>query len=102
MTTEPSRIEDRPRSICLENARTARKNARKIARPPMRGIGTLCIRRLSFGTSMTPIFCASILTSGVAPKEITNALTSVRPVRIMKCRSRFMAAPQRATKPTRL
>ena len=31
-----------------------KRKAIKIARPPSRGIGSLCIRRLSLGTSMAP------------------------------------------------
>ena len=50
------RLSDR---ICLENDLSANtsvdsRNARKMARPPRRGMGTLCMRRLSFGTSIAP------------------------------------------------
>ena len=49
----PSKIPCICRSM-FAKTRTDSKNARKMARPPKRGIGTLCMRRLSFGTSMAP------------------------------------------------
>ena len=38
-----------------------------------RGMGVLCIRRLSFGTSIAPTFVANTLTSGVIANEMTPA-----------------------------
>ena len=45
----------------------------KIARPPMRGMGWSCIRRLSLGTSTAPYFTASTFTRGVATQETIAA-----------------------------
>ena len=44
-----------------------------MARPPSRGMGTLCIRRASLGTSMAPTFLANSLTMGVMAKEMARA-----------------------------
>ena len=71
----PSRMPCICRSIFAKTS-TESKNARKMARPPIRGIGTLCMRRLSFGTSIAPTLHASVLTSGVAANE-TAAATSI-------------------------
>ena len=46
------------------------RNARKIASPPRRGMGTLCIRRLSFGTSQ-------ILRGEIAPGEVLPPIRTV-------------------------
>ena len=51
-------------------------NPRKIARPPIRGIGWSCIRRPSRGTSMAPTLTDSAFTSGVVAKDTTPASTS--------------------------
>lgn len=45
---------------------TLTRNAMKIAKPPRRALGVLCIRRESVGTSTAPILYASFLTNGVA------------------------------------
>ena len=45
----------------------------KIAKPPILGIGFLCILRLSFGTSMAPIRYASTRTAGVVVKAMSPA-----------------------------
>ena len=50
---EPSKMPCICRSMSAKT-RTDSRNARKIARPPMRGMGTLCMRRLSLGTSIAP------------------------------------------------
>ena len=47
------------------NTRIEHRKPPKIARPPSRGMGCLCIRRLSLGTSIAPIFWAKRLTGGV-------------------------------------
>ena len=84
---------------------TLTKKPAKIARPPILGIGTLCIRRLSFGTSTALILMASILTAGVQAKEIANAkikanrLVSVRLLSII-CYLRFQQVYSLGTKPT--
>ena len=46
---------------------------RKMARPPMRGMGWSCTRRASPGTSTAPTITASRLTIGVSAKLTTNA-----------------------------
>ena len=50
--------------------------ARKIASPPIRGIGFVCIRRSSAGTSMAPILNASTRTGGVSVYARRNAQTA--------------------------
>ena len=94
----PSRMPCICRSISAKTS-TESKNARKMARPPIRGIGTLCMRRLSFGTSIAPTLYANVLTSGVEAKD-TTAATDI--ARSMKTTVRVvMKSPhQRATKPT--
>ena len=44
----------------------------KMARPPMRGMGWSCIRRLSLGTSTAPTFMAKVFTMGVMAKLMTK------------------------------
>ena len=67
---------------CLLNPtlkhKTETRNPHIIARPPKRGIGFLCIRLLSRGTSMAPIFIASRFTSGVDANENTNDTTNAQ------------------------
>ena len=72
---EPSRMPCICRSMSAKT-RTESKNAKKIARPPMRGMGTLCMRRLSLGTSIAPTLQASALTIGVDAND-TAAATSI-------------------------
>ena len=73
--TAPSRMPCICRSMSAKTS-TDSKNARKIARPPIRGIGTLCMRRLSFGTSIAPTLQASALTIGVDAND-TAAATAI-------------------------
>ena len=40
--------------VILTNSRMLTMKPMKIAKPPSRGMGTLCIRRASLGTSMAP------------------------------------------------
>ena len=96
--TAPSRIPCICRSISA-NTSTDSKNARKIASPPKRGIGTLCMRRLSFGTSIAPTLYASVLTSGVDAKD-TTAATAIASSMKTAVRVVMKSLPQRATKPT--
>ena len=46
---------------------------KKMARPPMRGMGWLCMRRLSLGTSTAPMRKARERTTGVVIKATTAA-----------------------------
>ena len=73
MMTAPSSI---PWSCRVRSAKTstARVKPRKIASPPIRGMGWSCIRRPSLGTSTAPTFCAKDLTTGVATKEMSSAV----------------------------
>ena len=91
MMTAPSRMPRISRSISgYAKISTLARNARKIARPPMRGMGWWCIRRLSVGTSIAPTFCASRFTSGVTAKESTAALRSASPTRRIKFGSKII------------
>ena len=73
MMIDPSRM---PRTSCVmsTNRSIDTMKPRKMARPPMRGMGWSCTRRASPGTSMAPSFCARILTTGVSAKLTTNAM----------------------------
>ena len=68
----PSRM---PRTSCVisTKSRTDKRNPRKIARPPMRGMGWSCTLRASRGTSIAPTFVANAFTIGVVPMLIANA-----------------------------
>ena len=54
MMRPPSQMETSS-GVISQNTSVATTKPAKIARPPMRGVGFLCMRRLSFGTSMAPI-----------------------------------------------
>ena len=61
--------------ILVSISEKMRMEARKpmnIASPPMRGMGWLCTRRSSLGTSIAPIVSANFFTCGVITSEITN------------------------------
>ena len=49
----------------------------KIAIPPNRGIALTCMRLPSFGTSIAPIFGASLIAAGVITSDSTNATKKV-------------------------
>ena len=70
--SDPMRMPRISRSISAKIS-TVTTKAPKMASPPSRGIGTLCIRRLSLGTSIAPTLTASFFTSGVAAKDSTEA-----------------------------
>ena len=58
-------------------------NAINIASPPILGVGFLCIRRLSLGTSMASILYASTRTIGVrvnasSPEHKTAAIPNIK------------------------
>ena len=46
----------------LPNNRIEHKNAMKMPSPPSRGMGSLCMRLVSLGTSIAPILCANFFT----------------------------------------
>ena len=79
MTTAPRRM---PRicrsSITLAKSRMLTIKPMKMARPPSRGMGTLCIRRASLGTSTAPTLYAKLFTAGVRRKLTTSAVSSAR------------------------
>ena len=52
-------------NVGLQKISTVTVKARKIATPPMSGISFLCMRRLSFGISVTPNLNAMVRTTGV-------------------------------------
>ena len=54
----------------------AARKPKKMARPPIRGMGWSCIRRVSLGTSTAPTFTDSAFTSGVEAKDTTAASPS--------------------------
>jgi len=56
--------------------RALRIKPKKMASPPIRGMGWLCIRRLSRGTSTAPILKARERTTGVVIKATTAAANS--------------------------
>ena len=49
----------------------------KMAMPPKRGIALTCIRLSSFGTSIAPIFGASLIAAGVITSDRTKATKKV-------------------------
>ena len=72
MITAPSSM---PR-YCLDRGRktsTLSRKPKKMARPPMRGMGWLCIRRPSLGTSTAPTRKARERTTGVEIRATTAA-----------------------------
>ena len=82
MITPPSSI-PRMEELMGPKIRVLRRKPRKIANPPIRGMGWLCIRRLSLGTSTAPTIWAMDFTTGVAMKEISRAATSAAAIRAM-------------------
>ena len=72
MSTAPSKMDFVWESIRPKSKKLMR-NPRKMASPPNRGMGTLCIRRASRGTSMAPTFLANIFTTGVRAKLSASA-----------------------------
>ncbi len=58
------------------NTSTAARKPKKMASPPMRGMGWSCIRRPSLGTSTAPNFTDSTFTTGVAAQDTTAAATN--------------------------
>ena len=79
MMTEPRRmlcIWPFPRT--LPRIRTLTMKPMKMARPPRRGMGTLCIRRASLGTSTAPTLKAKVFTTGVMRKLMTSAASRAR------------------------
>ena len=54
----------------------AATNPKKMASPPIRGMGWSCIRRPSLGTSTAPTFTDSAFTSGVEAKDTAAASAS--------------------------
>ena len=60
-------------TVGLQKMSTVTVKARKMAAPPMSGISFLCIRRLSFGISVTPNLNASVRTTGVEVTEMKKA-----------------------------
>ena len=51
---------------------------KKMASPPIKGIGFLCMRRLSLGTSTALIRNANFFTRGVVANAVKNAVSSAR------------------------
>mgnify|MGYP006932164795 CR=1 FL=1 len=72
MMIDPMRM---PRTSCVMSANRSVETMkpRKMARPPMRGMGWSCTRRASPGTSTAPTFTASRLTNGVRAMLTTKA-----------------------------
>ena len=72
MTTAPSSM---PRSWVVRGRKssTLRMKPKKMASPPILGMGWSCIRRLSRGTSTAPILKARERTTGVAIRATTAA-----------------------------
>ena len=62
----------------LPRIRTLTMKPMKMARPPRRGMGTLCIRRASLGTSTAPTLKAKVFTTGVMRKLMTSAASRAR------------------------
>ena len=106
MITDPNRM-PLSSSSSGQNSSKLMIKPRKIARPPIRGIGTLCIRRASLGTSMAPTRQAKDLTIGVARKLTISATASASTMVAIIVNSfniRFYppndGGPHRSTKPT--
>ena len=80
MRTAPSRM---PRTWRVMSAKrtTLRMKPRKMARPPMRGMGWSWTRRASFGTSIAPTFWAKVLTMGVEAKLTAKPTAMARSAR---------------------
>ena len=75
-----------------------------MARPPARGIGSLCILRLSLGMSTALMRMASIFTAGVVAKATARASTKENRLAIVRLSmgpgTHFPWGRGRATKPT--
>ena len=69
------------------NRTTESRKPRKIAIPPMRGIGWVWILRASPGLSIAPTLCAKDLTIGVEPKATTAATAMASSTRSHNCMS---------------
>ena len=80
MRTAPSRM---PRTwrVMSTKRTTLRMKPRKMARPPMRGMGWSWTRRASLGTSMAPTFCAKVLTMGVEAKLTAKPMAMAKSAR---------------------
>ena len=72
MSIAPSRM-PRTCGVMLAKSRTESRKPRKMASPPMRGIGWLWICLFLSGTSIAPTCFAKERTTGVATKDITKA-----------------------------
>ena len=74
MTTAPSSIPRRGR-VKGRNTSTLSRKPKKMASPPMRGMGWSCIRRPSLGTSTAPTRKARARTTGVVIRATTAAVS---------------------------
>ena len=105
MMTAPSSI---PRIWAFKSkkSRTLSRKPRKMASPPMRGMGWSCMRRPSLGTSTALTRMARFFTTGVATRATTRATTRAAATMPMRGRSRFLGmgicslSYYRARKPT--
>ena len=77
----------------------ARKNAVKIAMPPNLGMGFLCIRRLSLGTSMAPTRKAKLFATGVNINDSAIAKTKAKTAKKICVRSIILFLNYPAIKP---
>ena len=69
------------------NTSTLSRKPKKMARPPIRGMGWSCIRRPSLGTSTAPMRTARSFTTGVVIRATTRA--TIRAAATMPIRGRF-------------